>query len=182
MLVGYDGACFVRPGTGNQIVSSEGPTMFCYAYKHALAAWRMATRTLTPRLTLQAPNGGKKTDGTLQVFADDVFSRRLVKDGKASTAKNIIQEDGEKFDETMLESGFAQNVDKRVVVPELSSVKESRMLQTELKGGRVEACTRHLGGLYNRTGCNRHEIKERIAAMTAAWAELGAQARRSVPP
>ena len=65
---------------------------------------------------------------------------------------------------------------KRVVVPELRSPLENRKFQkmvTDAKAGQVSACTRHLGGQYNRTGANVPELEVRLQKISSVWCELG---------
>ena len=92
-LDGHDGRVYALPQTGNQIGSCEGPILFRVPYRDSLADWRMDTRNLSPVLALETPNG-KFSDAGLQVYADDVFERRIVISGLADEALAIIDQAG----------------------------------------------------------------------------------------
>ena len=108
----------------------------------------MDSRGLSPLLSLESPNG-TVSDAGLQVYADDVFERRVVAGGTAEEAYSILRQTDASFDVAMQRRGYVQNMSKRVVVPELRSPLENRKFQklvTEAKAGQVSACARHLGG------------------------------------
>ena len=70
--------------------------------------WRWDSRELSPALTLETP-GGVVSDAGLQVFADDVFERRVVISGDAAEAFDIMKKSGESLDAAMGRRGYVQN-------------------------------------------------------------------------
>ena len=126
----------------------------------------------SPILALESPWGGQ-SDGGLQVFADDVFERRVAVSGTAEEATSIMEKSDKSFDEAMGKRRYCQNVGKRVMVPEFRSPIENRRLQGMVKEGSVVANTRHLGGQYCRTGANTKELDKRIQQINTAWCEMG---------
>ena len=117
-------------------------TLFCLPYAESLIDWRLDSKDLAPTRTLESP-GGKVSDGVLQVYADDVFERRVVVSGEAEEAVDIIRGSDVAFDESMGKRGYCQNISTRAVALEVRS--HSRRLQSLITDGKVEASTRHLG-------------------------------------
>lgn len=179
-LEGSDGIVYVQPETGNGIGSSEGCILFCMAYYKAVRDWRLATSSLGGVIKAKPPfaeeeGRGEFVEGGLHIYSDDILTRRVVVDGLASTAFGMVEEDAVEFDKAMENRGYKQNAEKRVLVPELRRSKETRKLQL-LMGkdhGEISAHTRYLGGRYSRTDSNAPEVRRRLAAMSAAWVELG---------
>ena len=144
----------------------------CLPHRDSLFEWRWDSRKLSPALPLETP-GGVMSDAGLQVFADDVFERRVVISGDADEAFAIMERSGELFDQAMEERGYVPKAGKRVVIPELRSPLENRKLQQLITTGDVCAAARHLGGQYSRTGTNKYEIQKRLSQITAVWCEIG---------
>ena len=92
-LDGHDGSVYAHLLAGNQIGSCEGPLLFCLPYRDSLFDWRWDSRELSPALTLETP-GGVVSDAGLQVFADDVFERRVVISGEAAEAFDVMTKSG----------------------------------------------------------------------------------------
>ena len=107
------------------------------------------------------------SDAGIQVFADDVFERRVVMSGEAAEAFDIMKKSGGSFDAAMGKRGYVQNAGKRVILPELRSPNENRKLQQCITQGEVAAAARHLGGQYSRTGTNKYEITKRLQQTSA---------------
>lgn len=122
---------------------------------------------------------GGKICGGLSSFADDTFSKKIVKDGTAASALQVILRDDQIFNEEVKLGGWAQNTSKRDLVPMLCSKKENRKLCMALAAGegnfsgKVKRAARHLGGLFTWNLGNGPEIRARLRAMGKGWSDLG---------
>lgn len=83
-----------------------------------------------------------------------------------------VEECNDRFDYEAYVDGYAQNLGKQVIVPDLRSHKQNRRFQV-LYSTRSAVSQRHLGGLFVASGACSTEVSFRIEAGNRGLRELG---------
>ena len=102
---------YVCPSVGNIVGSSEGPSLFTWAYNAKLRQWLVAREAEAPlpSLVLVHPRGSRRRED-LTTFADDSHSRRVM--DPASTLRDEVAKlmaDDHCFDAVLGTGGWKQN-------------------------------------------------------------------------
>ena len=133
---GWGADIYVEPQLGNIIGSPEGPIQFSMAFQHPVAHWYETSSLLSPQVTLVLPDL-TEVPGDIAGYADDLARLRIVPNGLASYALEIMSKDSTVFDNSMARGGYCQNIAKRMVVPSLRSYLQQGILAVFSTGVRA---------------------------------------------
>ena len=173
-------AFWMVPQVGNFIGSAEGPVFFMAAFQRSVEDWLARTEEFFSPVVLVDPcsvTAAGEINGDISTFADDTFATRVVPEGDPVDALRLVELDDFHFNAAVSSGGWAQNKEKREIVPSFRSLTGAKKIEGLLRAkgfeGRVASTARHLGGMHSWNGCAAPELANRLKAMNVGWLELG---------
>ena len=135
--VNSDEKVAVLPQHGGLQGTTEAPRLFVKSFEKPIKGWADSRSITSPSTMLYTDIVGKPIDGSLTLFADDVFKKHVCDKGEAREAWAIADNSTFVINEQLSEHKYAQNESKRELVPSLSkrgANKEFSKLVASQKG------------------------------------------------
>ena len=165
---------------------NNAPDEFCESFQEAVSEWNSHRPVADSRMYVKCPFGGGLHDGSITVYADDIWKKLMIDSVPGvPLQKSAVEKVGlcnAALDDSLSKRSYAQNISEQVVVPDLRENLANRELYRADVRYKVMVAHRHLGGQYTAMPSNIREIRKRIAAGNRAWAEGAGFWHRSGAP